>query len=525
MAWRWIGLFLFLLVSPRASWAQNAEFDLLILGGRLLDGSGNPWVQADLAIDGGRIVAIGRLAERGAREVLNAGGLYVAPGFIDPHSHAGPALETAELSEARPLLAQGVTTVIINPDGGGPWDLEAQRERLQQHGLGLNVGLLVPHGAVRRRVLGMENRPPSPQELEQMRALVSAGMQAGAFGLSSGLFYAPGNFASSDELVELARIAAAGGGVYTSHIRDEADYSVGVAAAVEEVIQVAARARLPGIVTHIKALGPRVWGVSAQLVRRIEMARLAGVEVFADQYPYEASATGLAAALVPRWAEEGGRESLLERLKAPSQRLLTEMAENLERRGGAARIGIRSFPPDTTLEGMDLQAIASQWQTSPLQAALQMIVSSDAGIVSYNMDSRDVERLMVQPWVMTCSDGGLTPFGEGVPHPRDYGTFPRKIRHYVLEKEVLDLAGAIRSMTSLPATVLRLNDRGWLRPGAVADIVVFDLETMQDRATFSQPHQLSEGVVHLLVGGRWAIRDGNFTGQRAGQVLRLRAKE
>src|SRR5690606_6005485 len=231
------------------------------------------------------------------------------PGFIDVHSHAGPGLATRELSGARPLLAQGITTVFVNPDGGGPVDLVQQRRDLLEHGLGVNVALMVPHGSVRRAVLGMEDRAPTPEELERMKALVREGMEAGAFGLSSGPYYAPGSFADTEELIALARIAAEHGGVYTSHIRDEADYTIGVVAAVDEVIRVAREAGLPGIVTHAKVLGPRVWGYSGAVVKRIQRARDAGIEVFADQYPYEASSTSLAAALLPRWAQAGGGDS------------------------------------------------------------------------------------------------------------------------------------------------------------------------------------------------------------------------
>ncbi len=494
-------------------------FDLVIRGGRVLDGSGNPWIRADVGVRGDRITAVGDLSGSLAKEVLEVPNLYVAPGFIDVHSHAGPALETVELSLARPLLAQGVTTVVINPDGGGPADLEAQRLRLQEFGLGVNVALLVPHGTVRRQVLGAENRPPSFEELDAMRGLVDRGMRVGAYGLSSGLFYAPGNFASTDEIVELARVVARHGGVYTSHIRDEADYGEGVVAAVEEVIRVAEQAGLPGIVTHIKALGPNVWGASAQLIKRIERAREAGTQVFADQYPYEASATGLAAALVPRWAEAGGQDAMLERLADPSGELLADIAENLKRRAGAGRIAIRTYPPDPSLEGWSLQQVAEHWSLSPLDAALTLIRRGGAGIVSFNMDTEDVERLMVQPWVMTCSDGGLTLPAQGVPHPRNYGAFPRKIRRYVLEQRLLDLASAVRSMTSLPAAVFGFQGRGRIAPGSSADIVIFDLNRIRDRATYTQPHQLAEGVVHLLVNGSFAVRDGVFSEEPAGRVL------
>ncbi len=499
------------------------EADILLRNGRLLDGAGNPWVRGDVAIRGDRIVAVGRLDGWRGREEVELGELYLAPGFIDAHSHAGPGLASEDRSHAFPQLAQGVTTVFVNPDGGGPVDLATQREELLEHGLGINVALLVPHGSLRGEVVGMEDRQATPGELDRMRALVRAGMEEGAFGLSSGPFYAPGSFADTRELVELARVAGEYGGVYTSHIRDESDYTVGLLAAVEEVITVAREAGVRGIVTHVKALGPRVWGFSTAVVRRIEAAREAGVEVFADQYPYIASATGLSAALVPRWAQEGGTETMRERFQDPAVRpgLVEEMWENLDRRGGADRIQFRFFQEDPSIEGRTLEAVAAERGSDPVETALALLSEGSPGIVSFNMDERDVAELMRQPWTMTASDGDFPRWQEGVPHPRAYGAFPRKIRRYVLEEGVVTLEEAIRSMTSLPALVHRMEDRGALREGAMADLVVFDLDRVRDRATFTEPHQLSEGMAHVLVNGTFAIRDGEFTEARSGRVLRM----
>jgi N-acyl-D-amino-acid deacylase len=503
------------------------EFDVLIRNGRVLDGTGNPWYHADLGITGDRIVALGDLSGARARRVIDASGLYVAPGFIDVHSHAGPGLATPGLSGAVPLLAQGITTAMVNPDGGGAVDLVEQRRRLLADGLGVNVGLMVPHGSVRGEVIGMDDRAPTPQEMERMKALVRAGMEAGAFGLSSGPYYAPGSFSTTEELVELAKVAAEFGGVYSSHVRDESDYTVGVVAAVDEVIRVAREARLPGIVTHIKALGPRVWGYSQALVSRIERAREQGVEVFADQYPYEASQTGLSAALVPRWAQAGGRDSLARRAADPAvhPRLRAEMLENLDRRGGAERLQFSRYTADPSIEGRTLRQVADQRGKDPVDLALELVLAEGGpGVVSFNMDEGDITTLMRQPWMMTGSDGTLVPMNEGVPHPRAYGTYPRKIRRYVVEREVIDLASAIRSMTSLPASVFRVADRGLLRPGAFADVVVFDLARLRDLATYEQPHQLSEGMVHVLVNGRFAVDAERATGVNAGRVLDRHAR-
>lgn len=505
-------------VPPTAS-AQT--YDVLIRGGRVLDGSGNPWVRADVAIRDDRIAAVGDLGGASARMVIDAAGLYVAPGFIDAHSHAGGGLTDDTLSAAEPLLAQGITTVVINPDGGGAVDLEEQRAALLEHGLGVNAAPLVPHGSIRREVMGMADRAPTSDELSRMKDLVRQGMEEGGFGLSTGPFYAPGSYAETEEFIELSTVAAEYGGVYQSHIRDESNYTIGLIAAVDEVIQIAREARLPGIVTHIKALGPPVWGFSEAVETRIERARAEGVEVFADQYPYDASATSLTAALVPRWAEAGGRDSLVARIQDSETReqMLTDMEANLARRGGADRIQFRTFDPDPSIEGQTLADVASARGEDPLAVALDLIEQENPGIVSFNMHQNDVRRFMRQPWTMTCSDGGLVAMGEGVPHPRNYGAFPRKLRRYVMEDEVVELGFAIRSMTHLSASVMGIADRGQLRAGAYADVVVFDPERLRDTAAFQDPHQLAEGVEHVLVNGQFALRDGAFTGDRPGRVL------
>lgn len=500
---------------------RAASFDVLIRGGRVLDGSGSPWVYADLGITGDRIEAVGKLPDATAKQVIDARGLYVAPGFIDGHAHAGPALARAELAGAAPLLAQGITTTFVNHDGGGPVDLSGQRRSLEAARPGLNVALLIGHNSVRAEVLGMEDRVPSDAELARMATLVRRGMEAGAFGLSAGPFYTPGNFSKTEEHVALARVAAEFDGYYTSHVRDEGNYSIGVVAAVDEVIRVAREARLPGIVTHIKALGPGVWGQSAEIIRHLNAARDQGVELFADQYPYDASATGLAAALVPAWAQEGGAGAQKARLTNPETigRVRAGMIENLARRAGAANIQIRTFKPDPSLEGLRLDEIARRQLIEPVDAAIQMIRAGGASIVSFNMDEQDIRAFMTQPWTMTCSDGELVAMGDGVPHPRSYGPFPRKIRRYVVEEKVLTLEQAVHSMTGLPATVFRVPNRGVIRPGAHADVVVFDLAAVRDRATYEKPHQISEGMKWVLVNGQMSLVDGRVTDARAGRVL------
>jgi N-acyl-D-aspartate/D-glutamate deacylase len=498
------------------------SFDVLIRQGRVLDGSGNPWVRTDIGIRGDRIVAMGDLSGATATTVIAADSFYVAPGFIDTHSHAGESLERQAMSGAQQLLAQGLTTVFVNPDGGGPVDLAAQRAALEKNGIGLNVAQMIGHGSVRGAVLGMADRAPTADELKKMEALVQKGFDDGAFGFSSGPFYAPGSYSKTDELVDLARIAAKYHAPYQSHIRDESDYTIGLLAAVEEVITVARDAHTRGVVTHVKALGPDVWGFSAAIVQRIDRARDEGVEVFADQYPYDASSTSLAAALVPRWAQAGGNAAYKARIADPAQRarIVAEMKENLARRGGAARIPVASYGPDRTLDGKTLAQIAAARNADPVETAIALLDKGGVSIVSFNMLDEDINRLMQQPWTMTSSDGALIAFGNGMPHPRGNGAFSRKIRKYVVEDHVVALPAAIRSMTSLPATVFNLPDRGVLRPGAFADVVVFDLAKVYDRATYENPRQMSEGMVDVLVNGKFALRDGRFTNAHDGRVLR-----
>ncbi|HSG09691.1 MAG TPA: amidohydrolase family protein [Longimicrobiales bacterium] len=501
--------------------AHAQERTVLIKNGRVLDGSGNPWIHADVLIRGDRVAAVGHLQDLQADEVIDATGLFVAPGFIDTHSHAGGGLATPGLSHARPLLAQGVTTVLANPDGGGPVDLAAQRIELLRDGLGVNVGQLISHGSVREAVLGTEDRAPSAAELRRMKDLVKAGMDEGAWGLSSGTFYVPGFYAKPDEIEELAKVVAPYGGAYQSHYRDESDYSVGLMASVDEVINVGRAAGIPTILTHVKALGPHVWGFGEAIVKRVERARDEGVQVFADQYPYTASATGLDAALLPRWSQAGGRDSLNARLERRDDmaRIREAMVDNLERRGGADRIQFRRYRPDASIEGRLLSDVAGEQGRDAIDVALDIIRGGSASIVSFNMDDGDVETLMAQPWTMTSSDGDLVPWMEGVPHPRSYGSFSRKIRLYVQERGVLPLEAAIRSMTSLPALVWGMPDRGTLRAGAAADVVVFDLGKVKDTAEYTAPHQLAEGMIWVFVNGQAAVRRGDFTDTRAGRVL------
>jgi N-acyl-D-amino-acid deacylase len=499
---------------------QQAAFDLLIRNAQVYDGMGNPWIMADVGIIGDRIAAVGALAKAEAKKTIDAAGLALAPGFIDVHSHAGGGLESEALKHGEPVLAQGITTVVVNPDGGGPVDLVAQRATYEKQGIGPNVALMVPHGSIRREVMNMTDRDPNPQELARMIELTRAGMKAGAFGLSSGLYYAPGSYSKTAEVVAMAKAAAEFDGVYSSHIRDESDYSVGLMAAVQEVIDIAETAGLIGVVTHVKALGPASHGLSFAIVQRIEAARARGVQVYTDQYPYSASGTGITGALIPRWAQVAGRDAMLRRIRGDeAKKILDEVRQNIARRGGADTLLIGRYATDPSLEGKTLDELAKAAGTTPEQHALDLLQKGDASLVSFNMSERDIELLMRQPWNMTSTDGDLVPLGRGKPHPRAYGAFPRKLRLYVRERGVIDLPFAIRSMTSLPAQVFAIKDRGQIRPGAFADLVLFDPAKVNDVATYQDPHQLAEGMTLIVINGAVVREQGRFSRALAGRVL------
>jgi N-acyl-D-amino-acid deacylase len=510
---------LVLLLVAAAPGAQPPAFDVLIVNGRVLDGTGNPWIGVDIGVRGGRIVAMGALTGQSAARTIDARGRHVTPGFIDVHSHAREGLE-GQLNSAEPLLAQGITTAMLNPDGGGPVDLGPVRRTFETRGVGVNTALFVPHGSIRQQVLGMEDRAPTGGELSKMVDLVRAGMNAGGIGLSSGLYYAPGSYAQTEEVIAMAKAAGEHGGVYSSHIRDEGDYSIGVVAAVDEVIRIAEEGQLPGVVSHMKALGVASWGLSMASLMRIEQARARGVQVWADQYPYEASGTSITGALVPRWAQVGGNDALRKRaIGAERGRLREEVRQNIARRGGAASLQISRFAPDPSIEGKTIADLAKTSGESPEEVALDLLARGGAGLVSFNMSERDIEQIMKQPYTMTSTDGDLVPMGEGKPHPRAYGAFPRKLRLYVRERGVVDWPFAIRSMTHLPAMVFGVKDRGQLRVGAWADIVVFDPARVVDTATYADPHHLSEGIDTILVNGVLVRDEGTFTGALAGKFI------
>ncbi len=510
-----------LLATVTPAFAQ--DYDVVIRGGTVYDGSDTPGRVADVAIKGDRIALVGTVpAGVTARTTIDAKGRIVAPGFIDPHSHAAPNIQTAKLAAALPMLHQGITTLLINPDGGGPADLTQQIADLRTNIPGVNVIPLIGHNAVREAVMGNANRKATAGEQARMEGLVTTAMRAGAWGLSDGPFYIPAKYSDTAEIVGLAKAAARfPHAVYISHIRDEGNYDIGVVAAVDEVIAVSRAAKIPGVVTHIKVLGPQVWGKSADVIARIEAARAEGLSIWADQYPYAASGSSLMAALVPGWAQEGGASALAKRLEDTAQRarIRAEMVPNLVRRGGAGALMIRRFAPDPSLEGKRLDAIAAAMKLDPLDAAIDMLRRGGAPTISFNMSEGDVEAFMRQPWTMTSTDGGLPEFGKTSEHPRAYGAFPRKLRNYVLDKPVIPMAQAIHAATGLTAQVFAIPDRGMLRPGAFADVIVFDSAKVRDTATYEQPHAYAVGMEHVFVNGRAAIADGKPVAERHGRIL------
>lgn len=505
----------------RASQAGRRA-DVLLRNGRLCTGRADSLVEGGLAWRDGVLTAVGDVGGWSAAREIDVAGRVIAPGFIDVHSHAAQGLSRAPLHTAHGLLAQGITAVVVNPDGGGPLDIAAQQVAFSRHGVGVHIATLIGHGVVRGATVGLERRAPTSPELDTMRGHVRAGLAAGAFGLSSGLFYAPGHFAETSELVALMEVVGDVGGLHTSHIRDEGTYTTGLVASVDEIITIAEATATTGVVSHMKALGPDAWGLVHDCARHIEAARARGVSVFADQYPYEASSTSLGAALLPRSAQEGGRSSLERRLADAGSRasLLPDVRENIRRRGGAASLVLAFYPPETALEGRDLGAIAEARQTTPEAAALDLIAVRDPSIVSFNMSTDDIDFLMSRPWMMTCSDGALALAGEGRPHPRGHGAFTRKLTAFVRDRQVLPLPAAIRSMTTLPANVFGLPRRGRLEPGAAADVVVFHLADLHDRATYQEPHHLAAGMAWVFVDGVAAIEAGRFTNALAGTILR-----
>jgi len=503
---------------PIAFRTPAEDVDILLIGGTVIDGSGSPGRTADLAIRGDRIVFVGDASNSNLtpKRSIDVHGLVVAPGFIDPHTHTQADLGSIDARRRGnlPYLYQGVTTVVTNNDGGGSVEIGKTIDEWAKNGIGTNAALFVPQGSVRGAVLGMSPAAPTAAQLDGMRDIVRRGMEAGAIGMSTGLYYAPGSSSSTEEVIELAKIAARHGGIYDTHLRDESSYTIGLIGAVNEAIRIGREARLPIHISHIKALGADVWGQSDSVIALIKKARAEGVEVTASQYPYDASGTSVGASLLPRWAEAGGRDSLRARIADPTirARLTGEMQTNLRRRGGANTLLI-SNTGDTSILGRTLEQVAAARHESPIDAALQIIQQGDASVASFNMNEKDIEKFMVQDFVVTGSDGS-----DG--HPRKYGTFPRILREYVLNKHVLTLPQAVHRSSSATAAILRIPQRGTLAVGNFADVIVFDTATVADKSTYREPRLLAAGMRYVIVNGTLAIDAGNYTGALAGRALR-----
>src|SRR5215472_831897 len=509
---------LFLGCQGRAG-AAPARLDLLLLGGQIVDGSGSAPRAADVGIRSERIVFLGDASKKKvtSERTLDARGLIVCPGFIDPHTHTMEDLSSPTRRGNVNYLLQGVTTVVTGNDGGGSPNIAKTLDRWQKQGVGTNALLLVGHGAVRHEVLGNADVQPTPEQLESMKALVRNAMQEGAFGMSTGLFYVPGSFAKTEEVIELSKVVAAMGGYYDSHMRDEDSYSIGLLGSIEETIGIGREAKIPVHISHIKALGPQVWGKSIEAIQMIQKARTEGVDVTADQYPYTASGSSLVASLLPAWAQEGKGEEILARLDdaALRPRLLKEVEENLKRRGGADSLLFTS-PEAAELVGKRLSDIAKEKNLPPVEAALVIMRErklEGLAVASFNMNEDDVIRFMKQPWVMTGSDGS---YG----HPRMFGTFPRKLRAYVYEKKAITLPFMIHVSTDLTARTIRIPERGLLKTGYFADVIAFDPATVRDKSTYEHPNELAVGMKYVIVNGKLAVEDGKYNGALAGRPLR-----
>jgi N-acyl-D-aspartate/D-glutamate deacylase len=516
-------LFLSLLTRDSAP----IEADYLIRNAVLCDGTGQPIQKGNLAIKADRIVAVGGFAVAGKPRVIDADGLIVAPGFIDLHTHCDRGEPTIADPAGRAnlcYLMQGVTTVITGNCGLGRLDVAAYFKTLETHHVGTNVIHLIPHNALRQEVMGNANRIPTASEQKRMETLIDQAMRDGAWGLSTGLYYNPGAYATTAELIDLAKVAARHGGIYASHMRDE---GAGVLASIVEVLTIGREAKLPVHISHLKAFGPKTWGKAAEEITLIAHARRLGQRVSADQYPYTASSTQLAAELVPPQFREGKPEEFLARFDDPEQapkmrRAIEERIKDL-RAGDAIRIA--RYAAKAAWQGKTLGQVAAQEKKSIVDLAVEILRHGGAQIVNFSMSEEDVRLIMAQPFVATASDGSAQVPGDTVPHPRSYGCFPRKIGKFAIEEKLISLEAAVRSATGLPADILNLPDRGYLRPGYVADVVVFDPRTYRERATFEKPHQYAAGVHFLFANGVPVIEAGKYTGALAGRVLRHGKKE
>jgi N-acyl-D-amino-acid deacylase len=505
--------------APRAP-----AYDLLLTGGRIVDGTGREPFAADVAVAGGRIAALGRLDPSRAARLIDVSGLIVSPGFIDIHTHCDA--DIADFPLAENSLRQGVTTVIGGNCGTHPYPMREAFRSALAGGFAPNWGLLAGHNTIRTIVMGYRAGPPSGDEMRRMKALVEEEMASGALGFSTGLSYLPGVFSDTDEVAELAAVAGRRGGFYATHLRDQGP---GIKAALEEALRVGERGRMRVEISHIKLADERVWGRLDLITGPLEDARRRGLEVSLDLYPYTAVSTTLTSSF-PAWSFEGGPELFVERLEDPALRARIK-ASVLEARFRSARgrnllrtTIISDCPSHPDYNGRNVEEILRGRKTVPTPSAaadllIDIQASGGAGAVFFQMNEPDVEALLRRPDVMVASDGGLTGANSGQPHPRNFGTFPRVIGLYVKDKGLLSLGEAVRKMTSLPARVLGLRDRGLVQPGQWADLTVFDPERFRDAATYAEPRQFPPGLVYVFVNGQAVVSGGRTTGAKPGRVL------
>jgi dihydroorotase/N-acyl-D-amino-acid deacylase len=504
--------------------AQTERYDLVLRNGRIVDGSGSPWYRADVALRGDTIARIAPAIDAPARRVVDVGGQIVSPGFIDIHTHARRGL--SQTPTAANYIRQGVTTVMEGPDGSSPVPLApflAQLDALQKS---INIGSFIGQGSVRTAIIGNVDRKATSDEIARMRVLVEAGMKDGAFGLSTGLFYVPGTFTPTSEVIELAAVAGRYGGMHESHQRDDASKVID---SVRETIAIGEGGHLATHISHAKVIGAANWGQSVELLRLVDEARARGVDVTLDQYPYTASSTSVSAALLPAWALEGSRQAQLARLVDPATRakIKTESAAMIrdERGGGDPKnVQFASCGFDPSLAGKTLADLTRRRGLDPTienaaDTTLWLVEQGGCQGIFHAMGEEDLERILRHPATMIGSDGEVPVFGQANPHPRSYGTFARVLAVYVRDKHVLTLEDAVRKMTAFPAARLRLTDRGMLRPGMKADIAVFDPARVRDTATFDMPHQYAEGFAFVIVNGQVVYENREMTAARPGRVL------
>jgi N-acyl-D-amino-acid deacylase len=511
------------LLSLTAGTAFAQPADLLIRNGRIIDGTGNSWFYADVAVRDGKIIAVGKLSDAEAVRVINAAGLVVSPGFIDVHTHIEG--NDRRVPTADNFIYDGVTTVVTGNCGGSETDIAGYFRQLDSVKTSINISTLIGHNTVRRAVMGDERRDPTPEEQRRMETLVEKAMRDGAVGLSTGLIYVPGTYSKTAEVVGLARAAARFGGVYASHIRDEGDH---VTEAIEEAINIGRQASLPVQISHFKVTYKPNWGRSLQTLAQVEKARAEGHDVTIDQYPYVASSTTLNTRL-PTWVFGGGSDSVTYRLRNPDIRgqIRTEMLKELKGQGfrNWSYALVARYGADSTMNGKTISDVNRLMGRKPAakyeaETIMDMVEKGSAQMVFFSMDEEDLVHFMKYPFNMVASDAGVIRMGSGVPHPRGYGTNARVLGRYVRELKVIRLEEAVRRMTSLPAQKFNLRDRGLLREGMAADIVIFDEATVGDRASFEQPHQYSAGFRYVIVNGQLTIDEGKHTGSRSGIVLK-----